>query len=105
MKKYVVIFVTAAGEEEALGMARSLVGKKLAACCSLVRGVRSVYRWDAAVEESEEVLMMIKTSRDAFPALEAELRRLHSYATPEIIALPVVAGSAPYLKWIDASVI
>ena len=105
MTDAVVVLVSAGSEAEALGIARALIMKKLAACCTLVKDVHAVYRWEGAVEESREVQLVIKSRRDAFPALEAEVRRLHSYTTPEIIALPVLAGSDAYLKWINTSML
>jgi periplasmic divalent cation tolerance protein len=66
--------------------------------------VQSVYRWKGKVETTKEVLLLIKSTRKRFSALEREIRRLHSYETPEIIALPIVAGSRAYLRWIEESV-
>ncbi len=98
-----MVFVTAKDEEEAVRLLRALVEKKLAACGNIIRGARSIYRWEGAVHDETEALMIIKTRRGLFSALEEEVRRLHSYSTPEILALPVVAGSEAYLKWINAS--
>lgn len=98
-----MVFVTAKDEEEAARLLRALVEKKLAACGNIIRGARSIYRWEGAVHDETEALMIIKTRRGLFSALEEEVRRLHSYSTPEILALPVVAGSEAYLKWINAS--
>ena len=97
--EFVVVFVTAKDEAEAARILRSLIEKKLAACGNIVRGVRSIYRWEGVVHDEAEALMIIKARRSAFPLLEAEIRRQHSYTTPEILALPVVAGSEAYLKW------
>ncbi|MEI8011179.1 MAG: divalent-cation tolerance protein CutA [Candidatus Omnitrophota bacterium] len=103
MMEAIVVFVSVGTEEEADRIARFLVEKKLAACCSLIDGVRSVYRWQGVVEQSREVVMMIKTCREVFPALEVEIKRLHSYDVPEIIALPIIAGHSPYLQWLETS--
>ena len=101
----VVVLVTCASRKEAERLARAVVEKKLAACVNVAAApVKSVYRWKGKIETAEEFPLMMKTTRSKFPALEKEIRRLHSYETPEIIAVPVVAGSAAYLRWIAASV-
>ena len=102
MTDKIVVLTTCGSAEEAKRIARSLVESKLAACVALTPGIRSVYRWEGAIEESEEWSLTIKSRRDLFGALDAELRRLHSYTTPELLAIPVVEGSAAYLKWMDA---
>ena len=81
-------------------MARALVEKRLAACVNVIPGVRSVYRWKDAIEDEEEVLLLIKTSRALLEELRGEIERLHSYEVPEVIALPIVDGSERYLSWI-----
>ena len=68
-----------------------------------VNPVRSVYWWKGKVETATEVLMLVKTTRRMFGALEKEIRRLHSYETPEIIAVPIIAGSKGYLEWLRSS--
>ena len=82
-------------------MARALVEKRLAACVNVMPGVRSVYRWKDAIEDEEEVLLVIKTSRALLDELREEIERLHSYEVPEVIALPVVDGSERYLAWMN----
>lgn len=86
--------------EEAERIARRLVENRLAACVNIVPGVTSVYRWEGSIEKGSEWLLLIKTRRELFDRLEAELKTLHSYAVPEIVALTVVEGSAQYLDWI-----
>lgn len=81
-------------------LARALVEARLAACVNLLPGVRSVYRWQGAVEESDETLLLIKTAADRFEALKAELLRLHPYELPEIIAVPLTHAHTPYLQWL-----
>ncbi|MBM3802736.1 MAG: divalent-cation tolerance protein CutA [Acidimicrobiia bacterium] len=103
MTDKIVVFVTVGNSENAAVLAKSLVAKRLAACASLVPGLASWYWWEERVTEDHEVLLAIKTSRDRFAALEKEVLRLHSYAVPEIIALPIVEGSKNYLDWIDES--
>jgi periplasmic divalent cation tolerance protein len=74
---------------------------RLAACASISPPVRSIYRWRGAVEDAQECVLTVKTRRDLFEQVTAAIRALHSYETPELIALPVVAGSADYLDWLD----
>jgi periplasmic divalent cation tolerance protein len=100
----IVVLVSCGSGKEAERIARELVRKKLAACVNVTRPVRSIYWWKGKVEAALEVLMLIKTTRHEFLALEREIRRLHSYETPEIIALPIVAGSKTYLAWLWKSV-
>ncbi|WP_175411119.1 divalent-cation tolerance protein CutA [Streptomyces sp. TRM64462] len=90
----------AAAKAEAL--ARSAVEARLAACAQINGPVTSVYRWQGAVETAEEWQVLFKTADDRYEALEAHIRRHHDYETPEIIAAPVVRGSAGYLEWIAA---
>ena len=85
-------------------IARALVEERLAACVNRLPGLISVYRWQDAVESAPEELLLIKTTRDAFPALQARLLALHPYALPEVIALPVDRGHVPYLDWVRAAV-
>jgi periplasmic divalent cation tolerance protein len=100
MTDKIVVFSTCASAEEAQRMARSLVEKRLAACVNVIPGIRSVYRWKDAIEDEEEVLLLIKTSRALLEELREEIERLHSYEVPEVIALPIVDGSERYLSWI-----
>jgi periplasmic divalent cation tolerance protein len=99
---YVVVLVTASGPEEAARLARALVEERLAACANLVP-VRSIYRWQGAVEEAEEHLLVLKARAADVAALDARVRALHSYDVPEVLALPVLAGSAAYLAWLADS--
>jgi periplasmic divalent cation tolerance protein len=101
MTDKVVALTTAGSMEEARRIAHHLVETRVAACVTFAPGVTSVYRWKGAVEEAGEVLLVIKSRRDLFARLEAELRRVHSYEVPELILLPVVEGAAPYLDWLD----
>lgn len=102
---YIVVMVTTAGQEEAEKISRALLENKLAACCSLVAGVRSLYWWQGKISDDQEVLLVIKSRADMFDKIKGTVAALHSYTVPEIIALPVVTGSEPYLKWIDQSLI
>ncbi len=92
--------MTAANGEEATRLAEMLVGAHLAACVQILPEMESVYRWQGKIERQSEVLLLAKTTREKFDDLEREVRALHSYDTPEIVAVPIVAGSAPYLEWL-----
>ena len=96
----IVVLMTAASGEEAARLADMLVGANLAACVQILPGIESVYRWEGKIERQSEVLLLAKTKKWKFDELEREVRALHSYETPEIIAVPVTAGSAPYLAWL-----
>ena len=102
MTNKIVILCTCGSPDEAEKIARELVSQRLAACVSIVAGVRSLYRWKGAIEDSQETILLIKSTRELFPRLKSELARLHNYEVPEIIALPVVDGAEPYLAWMDA---
>ena len=104
MTDKIVVLSTCDSEEQASQIARGLVEKQLAACVNILPGVRSVYRWKGKVEESTEWMLVIKSRRDLFPSLRAELQKLHSYEVPEVIALPVIDGSEAYLAWLDHSI-
>ncbi|MGE4072240.1 MAG: divalent-cation tolerance protein CutA [Lysobacterales bacterium] len=91
-------------EADAERLAQALVGESLAACVNQVGPVRSVYRWEGAIESGTEMLLLIKTTRACYPALQARLQELHPYEVPEIIALPVSAGLPAYLQWLRESV-
>ncbi len=99
----IVVFMTAANGEEAARLADMLVGAHLAACVQILPEIESVYRWQGKIERQAEVLLLAKTTRTRFDELEREVRALHSYETPEILAVPVLAGSIPYLQWLAAS--
>jgi uncharacterized protein involved in tolerance to divalent cations/8-oxo-dGTP pyrophosphatase MutT (NUDIX family) len=105
MDGFIIVYVTVGSAQEAEQLAQTLVGEKLAACVNRIKSVRSVYRWQGAVEQSDEELLIIKTRKELFGALEKRVRELHSYAVPEIVALPIIAGSAPYLGWLRDQVI
>jgi periplasmic divalent cation tolerance protein len=100
MTGYIVVYVTAPNEEEAGEIARSLVEDKLAGCVNIVKNMRSIYRWQGKIEDEDEVLMIVKTRKEHFAHIREMVKRLHSYSVPEIIALPIVAGSEDYLTWL-----
>jgi periplasmic divalent cation tolerance protein len=103
MTDKIVVLNTCANEAEAERLARLLVDQRLAACVSIVPRLRSFYRWKGEMESSEECLLLIKSSRPLFEQLRAALETAHSYEMPELLALPVVAGAAPYLEWLEAN--
>ena len=104
MSEAIVVFMTAANGEEAARLADMLVGAHLAACVQILPEIESVYRWEGKIERQSEVLLLAKTTRAEFDELEREVRALHSYDTPEIVAVSVTDGSAPYLEWLNSSV-
>jgi periplasmic divalent cation tolerance protein len=95
-----VVLSTAPSSEVALRIARALVEERLAACVNLVEPIRSVYRWEGAVEEAGEVLLVAKTRADRCAALAARVEALHPYALPEVVVLKVEGGSERYLEWV-----
>ena len=100
----IAVFITAANSEEAARLADMLVERRLAACVQILPEMESVYRWQGKIERQKEVLLIAKTTQFRFEALEREVRAIHSYETPEIVALPLTAGSLPYLDWLNSSV-
>ncbi len=99
MTDKIVVLSTCASPEEAEKVARALVEKKLAACVNILPAVRSIYRWKGAIEDDQETLLLIKSSRALFGELRAEIQKLHSYEIPEAIAIPIVDGLERYLEW------
>jgi periplasmic divalent cation tolerance protein len=96
----IVVLVTTPTPERAAEIARALVEERLAACGNVLPAIRSIYRWEGKVQDEAEALLVLKTTRARFEALRERVLALHPYQVPEIIALPVEAGSAPYLGWI-----
>ncbi len=102
--KMIVVLMTAASGEEASRLAEMLVGSRLAACVQMLPEIESVYRWKGKVRRDAEVLLLAKTTLARFPELERQIRALHSYEMPEIIALPITQASEPYLRWLVGEV-
>jgi periplasmic divalent cation tolerance protein len=100
----IAVFLTAANGEEATRLADLLVGAQLAACVQILPEMESVFRWQGEITRESEILLIAKTTAEKFEDLEREVRALHSYDVPEIVAVPIVAGSNPYLDWLIASV-
>ena len=97
-----VVMVTAPSADKAAEIARALVEERLAACGNVVPQLRSIYRWEGAVQDEAEALLLLKTTRARLEALRARVLSLHPYQVPEVIALPVEGGHAGYLAWIAA---
>jgi periplasmic divalent cation tolerance protein len=100
MTDIVVVLTTVADNDQAESLARRMVEERLAACVNLHPAMLSFYRWKGLVERDAERQLVIKTTRDRVPALEARLRELHAYELPEFLVLPVDQGSQAYLTWI-----
>ncbi|HVI09512.1 MAG TPA: divalent-cation tolerance protein CutA [Candidatus Binatia bacterium] len=98
-----LVLTTAGSQEDAIKIARALVERGLVACVNVVPRITSIYRWQGKVEESDEVLLVMKTSAENFAAVRDEIRQLHSYDLPECIALSIEDGSAEYLEWLADS--
>ena len=103
MSEVIVVFITTANREEAARLADMLVGSRLAACVQILPEIESVYRWKGQVQREAEVLLLAKSTMDRFDELERQTRAIHSYETPEILAVPAAAVSEPYRKWLEES--
>lgn len=99
--EYIVVFITAPSEDEAVKIGRTLVEEKIAGCVNIIKGIRSVYSWQGKIEDEQEVLMIIKTKRELFDELEKKVKLLHSYTVPEIIGIKINKGSEEYLNWLN----
>ncbi len=98
---YIVVFMTAPNEDEAAAIGKAVVGEGLAACCNIVPGLRSIYRWKGRICDEQEVLSILKTRSGLFEALKARIVELHSYDVPEVVAIDIKDGHDDYLRWID----
>jgi periplasmic divalent cation tolerance protein len=103
MTDKIVVLCTCASPEDGERIARALLAGRLAACVSVAPGMRSFYHWKDGIEDSEECLLVIKSSRPLFAELSLAIEKLHAYEVPEVIALPVVEGSENYLNWLTAN--
>ena len=100
---HIVILITTISKQEAEAISQALVESRLAACVNISAGVRSIFRWQGAIEHQEEVLMLVKSRSDLLPSIIEVVKRLHSYTVPEVVALPILDGSPDYLAWVDES--
>jgi periplasmic divalent cation tolerance protein len=96
----IVVLMTAANAEEAEQIASMLIEARLAACVQILPPIKSIYRWKGELVRENEVLLSAKTTREKFAELDRAVRAIHSYETPEIVALPVAAISDAYLEWL-----
>ena len=99
-----IVFVTCESREQAETIARSVVSEKLAACVNVLPGIRSCYVWEGKLNWSDEILLIIKTTRARFDQLQDRIKALHSYSVPEIVGVTIDAAFARYAEWIESSV-
>jgi periplasmic divalent cation tolerance protein len=104
MTDKILVLTTAGSTEEARRLADALVERRLAACVNILKGVESIYRWKGKTEESQEWMLLIKTTGEAFERVQQTIKELHSYELPECLRIAIEDGSAEYLKWIEESV-
>jgi periplasmic divalent cation tolerance protein len=105
VKNYVLVMVTCASQEEARKISGRLLAKRLVACANILPKVKSRFWWDGKLDSADELLITMKTVRANFKKIEAEIKRIHSYKVPEIIAVPITAGSRDYLDWISQAIV
>lgn len=98
-----IVFSTFGNEEEAARVSRVLVEERLIACANLLPGARSIYRWKDGVADEPETMVIMKTRKQDWSVLQSRLHELHSYDTPECVAVRMAAGAPKYLEWLDAS--
>ena len=103
MSHELIVFVTTPNSDEAARIAEALVSERLAACVNIVAAVESIYRWEGKVTRDSETLMIIKTTDERYAELELRVRQLHSYSTPEVVAIRIERGSEQYLNWLRES--
>ena len=101
MKSYIQVSTTTETKEQAENIAQHLVEKKLAACVQITGPITSIYRWKGKVEKAQEWLCVIKTREELFDRVETAIKKMHTYETPEIVAVPIIKGSKEYLTWLD----
>jgi len=101
--KHLLVLTTCPGNITAKQIANEVVMARLAACVQIIPGVQSFFRWVGRVDNSEELLLLIKTSTECYPALERRILSLHPYELPELITVPITGGLQGYLEWIDAN--
>jgi periplasmic divalent cation tolerance protein len=104
MKSFIQVTTTTESREQAKKIADFLVEQKLAACVQILGPIESTYRWKGKIETDEEWLCLIKTQEDFFKEVESAIKEMHSYETPEIIAVPIIKGSKEYLQWLDSEI-
>jgi periplasmic divalent cation tolerance protein len=100
MAEFNLIYMTAASDDEAMRIGRTLVEERLAACANVIPGMRSLYWWDGRVQDDKEAVLIVKTRAELVAALTERVKALHSYAVPCVVALPIEAGNPAYLDWL-----
>jgi periplasmic divalent cation tolerance protein len=100
---YVVVFVTCSSEKEGRKITQELLKKKLVACVNILKNVESLFWWEAKIDQTKEILLIIKSRKSKLIQITNVIKSLHSYTVPEVIALPIVGGNKDYLRWIDES--
>ena len=98
----VIIYMTAASQDEAQSISKTLVEERLVACANILPAHSSLYWWEGKVESAQEVAVIFKSRAELFPQIEARIRALHSYDVPCIVSWPIEQGHAPFLQWIEA---
>jgi len=104
-KDYILIMVTCSSQEEARKISERLLTKRLVACANILPKIESRFWWKGKLDNASELLVTMKTEKLNFKKIEAEIKRIHSYEVPEIIAVPIVAGSRDYLDWISRTIV
>lgn len=102
MADEVLVYVTAGSHDQALELARAVVGERLAACANILGATTSIYEWEGAVREDREVALIVKTRRDLVDALSERIEDLHTYDCPCVVAIDITGGNRKFLDWIDA---
>jgi periplasmic divalent cation tolerance protein len=100
VEQVLVVLVTAASQKEAIRIGKGMVNAKLAACANIIPSVQSIYRWKGKVTQAQETLLILKSTQSRYRALEKAIKMIHTYETPEIIALPLKKGSNQYVGWV-----
>lgn len=101
---YIILFITASNKKEAKHIAQALIKSKLAACVNVIDKIGSLFWWQGKVDRAKETLLVIKSRKEKLAKIIKLVRSIHSYQVPEIIALPIIGGYKPYLRWIDESI-
>lgn len=101
--EHILVIVTTANKTEAEKIARALLNERLIACANIIGPAHSLYWWQGKIESAEEHITLMKTRKNLFNKLSEKVKTLHSYQIPEIIAIPIIEGFEPYMKWVDNS--
>ena len=98
--KVLIVLVTTASQKEAVRIGEKMVNDRLAACANVIPGIKSIYRWNGKIVKSGETLLMLKSTESRYQALEKAIKTMHSYETPEIMALEIKTGLDQYMRWV-----